>query len=110
MDMPSAHSVTRSFERHLCAANRSQNTIDSYLESLRQAEAFLAARDRTLLDARRVDLGAFLADLLTRRAPSTVTSLIRTGLRLVHGHWSVRRAHAVTSARPGCARAGRSAC
>jgi site-specific recombinase XerD len=74
MDTPSAHSVTRSFERHLRAANRSPNTIASYLESLRQAEAFLVGRDRTLLDARRADLEAFLAELLTRRAPSTVAS------------------------------------
>jgi hypothetical protein len=37
-------SLVRSFERHLRAENRSEHTIASYLESLRQAEAFLAAR------------------------------------------------------------------
>jgi hypothetical protein len=46
-------SLVRSFERHLRAENRSDSTIESYLESIRQAEAFLAARGRTLLDARR---------------------------------------------------------
>jgi Single-strand binding protein family/Phage integrase, N-terminal SAM-like domain len=49
-----APSLLRSFERHLRAENRSDNTVESYLESIRQAEAFLAARGRTLLDARRV--------------------------------------------------------
>jgi hypothetical protein len=57
-------SLLRSFERHLRAENRSDNTIESYLESIRQAEAFLAARGRTLLDARRAELvGLRLADL-----------------------------------------------
>jgi site-specific recombinase XerD len=67
----STHRVTsanagqlRSFERHLRAENRSDNTIESYLESIRQAEAFLAARGRNLLDARRAELvGLRLADL-----------------------------------------------
>jgi hypothetical protein len=45
-------SLLRSFERHLRAENRSDNTIESYLESIHQAEAFLAARGRTLVDAR----------------------------------------------------------
>jgi hypothetical protein len=49
-----APSLLRSFERHLRAENRSDNTVESYLESIRQAEAFLAARGRTLLDARWV--------------------------------------------------------
>jgi hypothetical protein len=35
-----APSLLRSFERHLRAENRSDNTIESYLESIRQAEAF----------------------------------------------------------------------
>ena len=39
-------SLVRSFERHLRAENRSEHTIASYLESLRQAEAFLAGRVR----------------------------------------------------------------
>jgi site-specific recombinase XerD len=68
-----APSLVRSFERHLRAENRSDNTIESYLESIRQAEAFLAGRGRTLLDARRADLEAFLGDLLQRRAPAAGT-------------------------------------
>ena len=39
-------SLVRSFERHLRAENRSEHTIASYLESLRQAEAFLTCRRR----------------------------------------------------------------
>jgi hypothetical protein len=44
--------LVRSFERHLRAENRSEHTIASYLDSLRQAEAVLAGRGRTLVDAR----------------------------------------------------------
>jgi site-specific recombinase XerD len=70
-------SLLRSFERHLRAENRSEHTIASYLESIRQAEAFLTGRGRSLLDARREDLEAFLADLLQRRAPETVATRYR---------------------------------
>jgi hypothetical protein len=69
-----APSLLRSFERHLRAENRSDNTIESYLESIRQAETFLASRGRTLLDARRADLEAFLGELLRRRAPATAAT------------------------------------
>jgi hypothetical protein len=68
MDHGASVSPLRSFERHLRALNRSDNTIASYLDGARQAEAFLAARGRTFTDARRADLEAFLADLLTRRS------------------------------------------
>jgi site-specific recombinase XerD len=74
MDRAALSPLLRSFERHLRALNRSANTIDSYLESVRQAERYLTAHGRTLLDARRGDLEAFLADLLTRRAPGTVAT------------------------------------
>jgi hypothetical protein len=70
-------SLVRSFERHLRAENRAEHTIASYLESLRQAEAFLAGRGRSLLDARREDLEAFLGELLQRRAPETVATRYR---------------------------------
>jgi hypothetical protein len=66
--------LVRSFERHLRAENRSEHTIASYLESLRQAEAFLAGRGRSLMDARREDLEAFLGELLRRRAPETIAT------------------------------------
>jgi integrase/recombinase XerD len=70
-------SLVRSFERHLRAENRSEHTIASYLDSLCQAEAFLAGRGRTLVDARREDLEAFLGDLLQRRAAETVATRYR---------------------------------
>jgi site-specific recombinase XerD len=74
MDRAALSPLLRSFQRHLRAQNRSANTIDSYLEGVRQAERYLTAHGRTLLDARRGDLEAFLADLLTRRAPGTVAT------------------------------------
>jgi Phage integrase, N-terminal SAM-like domain len=61
MDRAALSPLLRSFERHLRAENRSEHTIASYLDSLRQAEAFLAGRGRTLVDARREDLEAFLS-------------------------------------------------
>ena len=67
----------RSFERHLRAENRSEHTIASYLDSLRQAEAFPVGRGRSLLDARREDLEAFLGELLQHRAPETVATRYR---------------------------------
>src|SRR5919197_272447 len=66
--------LLRSFERHLRALTRSDNTIASSLEGARQAERFLAGRGRTLTDARCADLEAFLADLLARRSASTAAT------------------------------------
>jgi site-specific recombinase XerD len=74
MDHGASIPLLRSFERHLRALNRSDNTIASYMDGARQAEAFLAARGRTLTDARRADLEAFLADLLSRRSASTAAT------------------------------------
>jgi site-specific recombinase XerD len=45
-----------SFRRHLEAENRSERTLASYLQSVRQAEAFLAARGKQLEEASRADL------------------------------------------------------
>jgi site-specific recombinase XerD len=73
-DPASPSPLLRSFERHLRALNRSDNTIASYLEGARQAERFLAGRGRTLADSRRADLEAFLADLLARRSVSTAAT------------------------------------
>jgi site-specific recombinase XerD len=83
MDRTALSPLLRSFERHLRAANRSERTIASYLESLRQAEAFLAARGKGLADARRADLEAFLGDLLTRRAAGTVATRYKV-LRILY--------------------------
>jgi site-specific recombinase XerD len=77
MDRAALSPLLRSFERHLRAENRSEHTIASYLDSLCQAEAFLAGRGRTLVDARREDLEAFLGELLHRRAPETVATRYR---------------------------------
>jgi site-specific recombinase XerD len=77
MDRAALSPLLRSFERHLRAENRSEHTIASYLDSLRQAEAFLASRGHSLLDARREDLEAFLGELLRRRAPETVATRYR---------------------------------
>jgi site-specific recombinase XerD len=65
------HSLIASFERYLRARNRAEGTIASYLEAIRQADVFLEAAGKTLEEATRGDLEAFLADLLTRRAAST---------------------------------------
>jgi site-specific recombinase XerD len=77
MDRAALSPLLRSFERHLRAENRSEHTIASYLDSLRQAEAFLVGRGRTLVDARREDLEVFLGELLQRRAPETVATRYR---------------------------------
>jgi Phage integrase, N-terminal SAM-like domain len=83
MDRTTLSPLLRSFERHLRAENRSVNTVESYLESVRQAERYLTTHGRTLLDARRGDLEAFLAELLTRRAPGTVATRYKV-LRLLY--------------------------
>ena len=83
MDRVALSPPLRSFERHLRAENRSEHTIASYLDSLCQAEAFLAGRGRTLVDARREDLEAILGELLQRRAPETVATRYRR-LRILY--------------------------
>jgi site-specific recombinase XerD len=66
--------VIGSFERHLRAENRAENTVISYLVGVRRFEAFLAARGRTLLDVRREDAEAFLGDLLAQHSPGTAAA------------------------------------
>jgi site-specific recombinase XerD len=72
MDRAGMSPLLRSFERHLRAENRSERTIASYLESVRQAEAYLADRGKRLTDAGRADLEAFLCSTLDR-IPSPLT-------------------------------------
>jgi site-specific recombinase XerD len=74
MDEAAQSPLIRSFERHLRAANRSERTIATYLVGLRQADAFLRARGTTIETASRADLEVFMADLLSRRAPSTAAT------------------------------------
>jgi site-specific recombinase XerD len=80
---PSRSSLVRSFERHMRAENRAETTITNYLESISQLERFLTAQGRSLTDARREDLEAFLADLLRRRAPGTVAVRLKA-LRVLY--------------------------
>jgi site-specific recombinase XerD len=91
MDSPARSPLARSFERHLRAQNRSEQTIATYLKGLRQAEASCgsgptrarcidegeraAIRPTTLEAATRADLEASMADLLARgRAPGTAAT------------------------------------
>ena len=84
MDPAASNSLLRSFERHLRAENRSDQTVATYLIGLRQAEAFLtAARGTTLAEAGRADLEAYLGDLLTRRAAATAATYYKV-LKLLY--------------------------
>jgi site-specific recombinase XerD len=76
--------LARSFLRHLRAENRSETTINTYMASVGQAEAFLRARGKGLVDASRANLEDFLGDLLTRRAPSTAATYYKA-LRILYG-------------------------
>jgi hypothetical protein len=60
MDATSASPLLRSFERHLCAANRAPTTVSTYLHAVRQAHRFLHARGKTFEAATRADLEAFM--------------------------------------------------
>lgn len=64
--------LLRSWERHLRAQNVSVRTRDTYLETARQFQAFLGARD----PATEAALDYF-ADLAARRSPGTVDSHYR---------------------------------
>jgi len=83
MDRPALSPLARSFERHLRAENRAANTVAGYLDTVRQAEAFLAARGRDLRSATRADLEDFLADLLARWSASTAATRHK-GLRVLY--------------------------
>jgi site-specific recombinase XerD len=87
MDQAAESPLIRSFERHLRAENRSERTIATYLVGLRQADAFLRAHGTTLEAATRADLEAFVAELLTRRAPSTAATYYKP-LKLLYA-WLV---------------------
>jgi site-specific recombinase XerD len=79
--------LARSFVRHLRAENKSPGTIDNYLEAVKQLTIFLTARDRTVTQARREDLEAFLASLLERWTAGTTVNRYRA-LRVFYG-WLV---------------------
>jgi integrase-like protein len=95
MDQRARTPIICSFERHLRALNRSERTIETYLISLRQAEAFLRAHGTTLEAATRADLEAFMADVLARgRAPSTAATYHKV-LKLLYA-WLVEEEEILT--------------
>jgi site-specific recombinase XerD len=91
MDSGAPNPLLRSFERHLRAENRSDQTVATYLIALRQAETFLtgsrgttlAAAGRADLEAYLGDLEAYLGDLLTRRAAATAATYCKV-LKLLY--------------------------
>jgi site-specific recombinase XerD len=79
--------LARSFVRHLRAENKSPGTIDNYLEAVKQLTGFLAARGRTVTQARREDIEEFLTSLLERWTAGTAVNRYRS-LRVFFG-WLV---------------------
>jgi site-specific recombinase XerD len=84
MDPLGPHPLTRSFERHLYAENRSARTVTTYLIAVRQADTFLRERGASLEVATRGDLEAFLGDLLSRRKASTAATYHKV-LKILYG-------------------------
>jgi site-specific recombinase XerD len=78
MSEPRLPDLTRSFERHLRAENKSDRTIETYLEAVRLLKAFLAGRGVGLAEANRAHIEAFLADLLARWKPATAANRYRS--------------------------------
>src|SRR4030095_704431 len=84
MDPGAPNPLLRSFERHLRAENRSDQTVATYLIALRQAEPFRpGTRGPPPPAAGRADLEAYLGDLLTRRAAATAATYYKV-LRLLY--------------------------
>jgi site-specific recombinase XerD len=79
MSEPRLPDLTRSFERHLRAENKSDRTIETYLEAVRLLGTFLAGRGVRLAEADRAHIEAFLADLLARWKPATAANRYRPG-------------------------------
>jgi site-specific recombinase XerC len=86
MAAPSVNDIGRSFERHLRAERKSPRTVKTYLEAVQLLRAFLANHDggRTLMEARRQDIEAFLVQLHERCTPATVANRYRS-LRRFYG-------------------------
>jgi integrase len=78
MSEPRLPDLTRSFERHLRAENKSDRTVETYLEAVRLLEAFLAGRGVRLAEADRAQIEAFLADLLAHWKPATAANRYRS--------------------------------
>jgi site-specific recombinase XerD len=80
---PSTVALTRSFEVHLRAENKSDRTVKTYLEAVGLAARFLAGRGLDLTSARREGVEAFVADQLARWKPATAANRYR-GLRVFY--------------------------
>jgi site-specific recombinase XerD len=78
MSEPRLPDLARSFERHLRAENKSDRTVETYLEAVRLLESFLARRSLGLAEADRSHIEAFLADLLARWKPATAANRYRS--------------------------------
>ena len=78
MAAPSVDDLARSFERYLRAGNKSPRTIETYLEAVAGFSGYLAATSKRSLDqARREDVEAWIAGLLARWKPSTAHNRYR---------------------------------
>jgi site-specific recombinase XerD len=79
MAAPSVDDLGRSFERYLRAGNKSPRTIESYLEAVAGFTGFLSATSRRSLDeARREDVEAWIVALLARWKPATAHNRYRS--------------------------------
>jgi site-specific recombinase XerD len=78
MSEPRLPDLARSFERHLRAENKSDRTVETYLEAVRLLQAYLARRGVDLAEADRAQIEAFLADLLARWKPATAANRYRS--------------------------------
>jgi site-specific recombinase XerD len=70
----------RGFDLSLAAANKSPNTIKSYLEAVAQLDAFLAAQGmpRDVAYIRREHIESFIVDQLTRLRPASAGNRFRS--------------------------------
>jgi site-specific recombinase XerD len=78
MSEPRLPDLARSFERHLRAENKSDRTVETYLEAVRLLQAYVARRGVDLAEADRVQIEAFLANLLARWKPATAANRYRS--------------------------------
>jgi site-specific recombinase XerD len=69
--------LPRPFERHLRAENKSERTVETYLEAVAQLDDFLQHRELDLTEARRSDIETFLGEILAKWKPSTAANRYR---------------------------------
>jgi hypothetical protein len=73
MAAPSVDDLGRSFERYLRAGNKSPRTIETHLEAVAGLTGLSATSRRSLDEARREDVEAWIGALLARWQPATAT-------------------------------------